>query len=246
MEETLQIIGVGFGRTGTDSTRTALNQLGYPCYHMIEVLKNRGQHLGFWTRVAESPPGTQHDWNEVFADYRATVDNPAACVWRELLESYPDAKVLLTLHPGGAEAWYESTAETIYAPQRRWQWKVLELLTRFGNRMARMTRKLIWERFHRGTMENRKQAIERYHEHTAEVQAAVPEDRLLVFRASEGWEPLCRFLEVPVPDGSFPRVNDRESTKRRLRAMERVAYLLLGLISVVVAGLAWGLLRLFG
>ena len=78
----LDIIGVGFGRTGTDSTRAALNRLGYPCYHMFEVLENRANktHLDFWKRVAESPPGTQHGWEEVFANYRATVDNPAACV----------------------------------------------------------------------------------------------------------------------------------------------------------------------
>jgi len=48
-------------------------------------------------------------------------------------------------------------------------------------------------------------AIDRYH---AEVQEAVPSDRLLVWSVSEGWEPLCEFLEVPVPDAPFPKLND--------------------------------------
>ena len=34
----LEIVGAGFGRTGTLSMKTALEQLGFgPCHHMIEV-----------------------------------------------------------------------------------------------------------------------------------------------------------------------------------------------------------------
>jgi len=97
----LQIIGAGFGRTGTLSTYTALKELGYPCYHMFEVLKNKNNktHLDFWNNVANSPEGQQHDWNAVFKHYTATIDNAASCVWRELMQAYPNAKVLLTLHP---------------------------------------------------------------------------------------------------------------------------------------------------
>jgi len=115
----LKVIGAGFGRTGTLSVYTALNTLGFPCYHMFEVLKNEDNksHLDFWRKVfwrkvANSKPGTQHDWEQVFARYTATVDNPACCVWQELLAANPDAKVVLTLHPKGAAAWYESTMET--------------------------------------------------------------------------------------------------------------------------------------
>ena len=84
----LEIIGAGFGRTGTMSTYVALNQLGIPCYHMIEVLQNKANkgHLDFWRRVAHAPPGAKADWEKVFANYRACLDNPACCVWRELLK----------------------------------------------------------------------------------------------------------------------------------------------------------------
>ncbi len=89
----LKIIGAGFARTGTLSTQTALNLLGFPCYHMVEVLDNRANrsHLDFWCKVANPSAGTQHDWDAVFAGYTATLDNPAACVWRELVQAYPDA-----------------------------------------------------------------------------------------------------------------------------------------------------------
>lgn len=36
-----QIIGAGFGRTGTASLKLALEQLGFgPCYHMTEVIEH--------------------------------------------------------------------------------------------------------------------------------------------------------------------------------------------------------------
>ena len=170
---TLKIVGVGFGRTGTDSTREALDRLGFPCYHMREVMnrKKNPHHLDFWGRVARSEAGTQHDWSQVFENYTACVDNPAACVWRELIEAYPDAKVLLTLHPGGPDAWYESTWETIYAPMRMWQGKVIFFALPFLRKFKPMVRDLVWERFLKGTMVDRECAKKRYLEHIEEVKA---------------------------------------------------------------------------
>ena len=54
--------------------------------------------------------------------------------------------------------------------------------------------------------------------HNADVRARVPRERLLEWRASDGWEPLCRALGVPVPDEPFPRVNTREEFLARLLA----------------------------
>ena len=156
----LQVIGAGFGRTGTLSVYIALKELGFPCYHMLEVLKNEDNksHLDFWRKVAHAEPGSQHDWEQVFANYTATVDNPACCVWQELLSAYPEAKVILTVHAKGARTWYESTLETIYFTEVMWQFKVLELATPFGRKFADMSRKLIWQRNHKGTMPERDKA----------------------------------------------------------------------------------------
>lgn len=242
---TLKIIGAGFGRTGTLSTYTALNQLGFPCYHMFEVLENKRNtsHLDFWRRVANAEPGSQHDWEQVFSRYSATVDNPACCVWRELMQAYPDAKVLLTLHPRGPEAWYESTIDTIYASNRMWQFKVLELTTPFGRKFGEMSRKLIWQRSHKGTMDNREQAIAHYQQHIEDVKAVVPPEKLLVFSADQGWGPLCDFLGVPVPDTPFPNVNDRAAIKKTLRQMSRGAYAIVAAAAAGCAGIAYALLH---
>ncbi len=184
----LKIIGAGFGRTGTLSTCTALNTLGYPCYHMFEVIENKENksHLGFWNDVANAPEGMQHDWNSVFEKYTATVDNPGCCVWRELLDAYPDAKVLVTLHPRGPEAWYESTIDTIYFTESMWQFKFLKLITPFAKKMGNMTSKLIWQRSLKGTMMDKAAAIARYHEHVEEIKAAVPSENLLIFTVDQG------------------------------------------------------------
>lgn len=237
----LQIIGAGFGRTGTMSVYAALNQLGFPCYHMIEVLENKANksHLDFWRKVANSKPGTSHNWEQVFSNYTATVDNPACCVWRELLMAYPDAKVLLTVHPQGAETWYESTLDTIYFTESMWQFKVLEFATPFGRKFGDMARKLIWQRSHQGTMTDRNRAIAHYHQHIDEIKATVPTDRLLVFSVDQGWHPLCEFLGVPVPATEFPNINNRNAIKARLKTMTRGAYAILGMGLVVCVGLMY-------
>ena len=245
---TLKVIGAGYGRTGTMSTYTALKQLGFPCYHMIEVLQNKANktHLDFWRKVANSPPGTKHDWEQVLSQYTAAVDNPTCCVWRELMAAYPDAKVLLTLHPRGPEAWYESTMDTIYFTENVWQFKVLELFTPFGRKMGDMSRKLIWQRNHKNTMEDRAKAIAQYKQHIEDLKAAVPPEKLLIFTVTEGWAPLCRFLDLPVPATPFPNVNDRADVKKIITDITKGAYVILGGGAVVLAALIYGAVWLLG
>lgn len=243
----LKVIGAGFGRTGTLSVYTALNELGFPCYHMFEVLKNAANksHLDFWRAVANTEPNAPHDWEQVFSKYSAAVDNPACCVWKQLLAAYPDAKVVLTLHPKGAEAWYESTMDTIYFTEKMWQFKVLEFATPFGRKFGDMSRKLIWQRSHKGTMTDRDKAIAHYNQHIADVKAAVPPDQLLVFSADQGWGPLCDFLGVPVPESEFPNVNDRKEIKKTVREITRGAYVILGAGLAVLAGLGYEVFHFF-
>ena len=241
----LKIIGAGFGRTSTLSTYTALNQLGFKCYHMTEVIRNPANksHLEFWHKVANSKEGEQHEWDQVFANYTATIDNPACCVWRELFAAYPDAKVLLTVHPKGGEAWYESTMDTIYFTENKWQYKVLKLVFPFARKFGDMSRKLIWQRSHRDTMNNREQAIARYNQHIEEVKAAVPAEQLLIYSADQGWQPLCQFIGTPIPDTEFPNVNDRASLKKSLKQRFLVAYAIVAVAVMAVVGLSYWLFR---
>lgn len=232
----LQVIGAGFGRTGTLSTYTALKELGFPCYHMTEVIMNKKNksHIDFWQKVANEPEGEQQQWEAVFADYSAMVDNPGCCVWKELSLAYPDGKVLLTLHPRGAEAWYESTMKTIYFTETMWQMKVLEFFIPFFRKFGDMSRKLIWQRSLKNTMPDKTAAIARYNQHIEEVKAVVPAEKLLVFSVNDGWGPLCAFLNVPVPATPFPNVNDTKEFQKLKKQFSKMAYIILGIVGVIL------------
>src|SRR3990172_8497366 len=90
----MQVIGAGFGRTGTMSMQAALEILGFRCYHMKEVSEHAG-HLQAWHQfVAGRVP---MDWQTLFKDFEATVDFPGCIYYRELLREFPNAKVVLTI-----------------------------------------------------------------------------------------------------------------------------------------------------
>jgi len=244
----LKVIGAGFGRTGTLSTYTALNQLGLRCYHMFEVIGNKDNktHLGFWSNVADNPEAGTYNYDEVFNGYEAMVDNPGCCVYKELMVKYPDAKVLLTLHPKGAEAWYESTMDTIYFTETMWQFKVLKMFTPFGKKMGNLSTKLIWQYSHKGTMTDKAKAIAHYNWHIKDVIATVPAERLLVYQVNEGWGPLCEFVGKEVPNTPFPNVNDRAEIKATIANITKGAYVILALIGLLTAGGIFGLLKALG
>ncbi len=201
----LRLIGAGFGRTGTLSLKTALEQLlGGPCYHMYEVLSHL-DHAKVWTAA---DAGESHDLAAVMAGYEATVDWPACAFWRELMEVFPEAKVLLSVRP--PERWFASFDETIRQVLLRPAPEGIELPEVFHDLMTMATNVVSLRSFGPGFESmGRDEILAAYERHNAEVRAGVPTDRLLEFDVAEGWEPLCAFLDVPVPDEPFPNMNDR-------------------------------------
>jgi hypothetical protein len=191
----LDVIGAGFGRTGTMSFQRALNVLGFgPCYHMLEVYANDGHDL-VW---ASAINGDRVDWDALFAAYRSVCDWPAVSFWRELKAENPTAKVILTRRE--PDEWYDSISRTIFLAlnqptedERLTRWRV-------------WTRKLIFEQTF-GNRLDRDNVLAVLRAHEADVIASVPADELLVYDVAEGWPPLCEFLDTPVPDEPFPRLN---------------------------------------
>ena len=190
---TLSVIGAGFGRTGTESMKLALEILGLgPCHHMKEVMANPEQ-IRLWRSIAADD---EPNWDQAFAGYNAAVDWPSAYFWRELGEVFPDAKILLTVR--SPESWYASMEKTIFRSLKE------------STDRASVGVKLIAERVFGGRLDDRDHAISMYENNTAEVQAAFGPDRLLTYNVGDGWESLCRFLDKPVPDSPFPRSNSAE------------------------------------
>lgn len=202
----LEVISAGFGRTGTTSLKAALEKLGFGrCYHMMEVFR-RPEHVPLWLAVNQGKPA---EWEALFVGYRAAVDWPTCTFYKELMQRYPETKVLLPVRD--PERWYESALRTIYTMKRQrppasWLFAAIPQVRRF----ACMVDTIVWQGTFGGRFEDKTYAIEVFNAHVEEVKRTVPPEKLLVFDVREGWEPLCAFLGVSVPDEPFPHLNDRE------------------------------------
>jgi len=194
----LKVIGTGIGRTGTMSLKIALEQLGFgPCHHMVEVLGNMSTQLPLWQDAVAGQP----NWDAIYKGYQSAVDWPTARFYRELHAAYPNAKFILGYR--SPKSWAESFSHTIYfalsdiskAPEEQHDWLRMcaELLEQNGIPPGL-------------DVEGLEKA---FAAHVDAVKTAIPPKQLLVFQAKDGWQPLCDFLDVPLPDEPFPRTNDR-------------------------------------
>ena len=212
---TLQVIGAGFGRTGTASLRDALVRLGFgPCDHMRENFEHPERFPLWEEALRRKDAGEAIDWRPLLDGFRATTDWPGAYFWRELTTAHPKAKVILTVRD--PERWYDSIRATIFALP--------------DEQLSGVAREISRTRTFGGRLTDRAHCQAVFARHNQAVQETIPLDRLLVFEVKEGWEPLCAFLDVPVPeDEPFPRVNEaatfqneqrREMRERANRALD--------------------------
>lgn len=201
----LEIIGAGFGRTGTGSLKNALESLGFgPCHHMFELVDEPRQ-LPAWEAAARGRPR----WNRMFRGYRSQVDWPGARYWRELSRHYPRAKVILTVRD--PDAWFDSVRATIAPVMAA---RGLHAAPHM-NALAEMAHETVDVQIFGGRMADRAHATQVFADHVAAVQAEIAPERLLTFDTSDGWPPLCDFLGVTAPDVPFPHVNDMQSFAAR-------------------------------
>jgi hypothetical protein len=196
----LEVIGAGLGRTGTHSLGEALEILGFgPCYTILDVDRN-SRHIELWSRALV---GEKIEWKALYSDYRAAVDWPTVSFLPEILGEFAESKVVLTLRD--SSSWYESAAATIFPG--------LEATAFHPDPVQRarseLKRRLILDEMFEGRYRDREHAISLYEHHIETVINLVPEDRLLQYEVAEGWNKLCEFLEVEVPDRQFPHRNRR-------------------------------------
>jgi hypothetical protein len=209
----VKLINAGLGRTGTTSLKVALERLGLgPCYHMFDVVSD-DRRLAQWERIVCD--GEPPDWEAVFDGYTSAVDGPSAVYYRQLIEAFPGAKVMLTVRD--AERWYRSTYDTLYQFSLHGGGDATEPRS-MRSRVHRVTSTMVWDGLFGGRFSDRDHAIGVYENHNREVARTVGPD-LLVYDVKDGWGPLCDFLGVEVPPEDFPHVNDTESMRARIRQM---------------------------
>jgi hypothetical protein len=206
----IELIGAGLPRTGTLTQKEALEMLGVgPCFHWVDVLADLDRQVPLWDGALDGrvEPGT------ILDGYRSTVDWPGGYFYRQLLDAYPDAKVLLSVRD--PERWEPSFRETIV--DMCYGESLIRLLSSARahvdvrwRRYLEFVNRMFWSEL--GTFPNGhspEALIEGFVAHNEEVKRIVPPERLLVWEVSEGWGPLCEFLGVDVPDVPLPHANDR-------------------------------------
>lgn len=208
----IEVIGAGLPRTGTLTQKVALEMLGFtPCYHWVDVLADLDR-VAIWEKAMDG----KADWPQIFGESRATVDWPGGYFWRELMDAYPDAKVLLSVR--NPQSWEPSFRETIVDMGHGQT--LLNLLSSARalvdpqwQRYVGFVERMFWSQ--EGTFanghESPQQLIDAMIAHNEEVKRTVPAERLLVWEPADGWGPLCEFLEVDVPAEPLPHANDRET-----------------------------------
>jgi hypothetical protein len=212
----IEVIGAGLPRTATLTQKLALEQLGFePCYHWVNVLADLDQ-VELWHRVLDG----EIVWQEIFGGFRSSVDWPGGHVYKQLIDVYPDAKVLLSVRD--PEAWEPSFRDTIWT--MCYGDSLMPLLSRARaqidprwRRYLALVDRMFWTEegvFAGGSEPER--LMEQMVAHNEEVKRVVPSERLLVWEVSEGWGPLCDFLGVDVPDGPLPHANERETFVERV------------------------------
>lgn len=264
----VEVIGAGMGRTGTMSLQKALDILLAPgkCYHFGSIFTEG--HIEVWQPELEKR--SSPDWETILekCGYVATLDHPCADFYEELMKRYPNAKVLLSEHPGGPERWYASKMALgrLQTHMSAWPIKPVAILLQpiimpmffknpmnakykgkpqLGRKLGEVVETFVWGEDHLSKKADKAYAMKRYEDWNAKVKATVPKDRLLVFNVKQGWAPLCEFLGKPVPDVPFPR-EDSHNTESIDKLFFKVKVVLWVIYAGAAAGLVWGAATVVG
>lgn len=242
---TLQVIGAGLSRTGTASFSRALEiLLDGPVYHGgTQNTLGPEVEVKSWIKVlSHLPARNDSDKRLIFYlmasrlnGYAAITDAPTSLLVPELMELYPNAKVICTVRD--PKSWVESMTSAINAATM-WYLRIvlfplptLRFWVDFVNVLSEAGTKLYREKGPLTTLT--------YDRHIAWLKRTVPEDRLVFFDVRDGWEPLCKALGKEVPDGiPFPRINEGQATKAVItkhvqRGLIRWAWILAAGVAIV-------------
>ncbi|KAK8062180.1 hypothetical protein PG997_014277 [Apiospora hydei] len=241
--KSLQVIGAGFPRTGTSSMQLALERLldgpvAHGGSHMVSNGRDFGRKWGeaCLTRRAGDRERTLKLVREGICGFVGCTDVP--CLWflEELLELHPGVKVVLVTrepekwHPslkgvfGHIEGWWLPLVVCIH-PGLRWMPVMV-------SEFARQIWLLMGDSYDHHTFGP--EFLPAYQDW---VKSVVPKEQLLVMSLKEGWDPLCKFLDKPVPEEPFPKVNDAAAADATAaKAFGMLGLMWMGIFSTLGAG----------
>ncbi|CAG5111057.1 Oidioi.mRNA.OKI2018_I69.chr2.g5393.t1.cds [Oikopleura dioica] len=204
----MEVIGAGLGRTGTSSIQLALEKLGLgPCYHMNQNFAHN--HGELWNQVEEAK----------------TIELREAAL-RKIFD----------------EKGYRSSADypacSFFEDLLRMNPKAKVLLSvrdkpEDCHKLGKIIMRMFLGKPHDFSQKGLENAYTEWNDH---VIAKIPQDQLLVFNVKQGWEPLCRFLNKPIPNEPFPNTNKKSDVDDESVTKEIIT---LGSVVVFYGGLAF-------
>nr|XP_039263913.1 uncharacterized protein LOC120339780 [Styela clava] len=209
----MKVIGAGLSKTGTNTLHEAFTILGYKSYHYFESVSYHGEE---WSRILTEGWKTE-DFKRMYANLDAVFDGPGFYFWEEIHKAFPEAKIILSVRES-EDVWLESLINQMKVMESNFLFRLMEYLSPSYREtisgillpMSKICfgipdlREIRWENHL-----NRELMKQKYRMHNRYVIQNAPKDKLLVYKASEGWEPLCKFLGIPVPDEPFPHKNKK-------------------------------------
>nr|XP_039273333.1 uncharacterized protein LOC120347434 [Styela clava] len=216
---TMKVLVVGHSKTGTKSMNAALRKLGYKVYdyeHNFYYLRND------WIKIF-TKGGTKEDFYRMYKDVDVSMDIPANIFWEEILEAFPDMKMIF-MKKNSEEEWIKSWEKQAKSIADNYLMTALAFLSptaysifNYTHHVGRVAFCAPPQRFYhafRGISPT--VAKKRYRDHNTGVLARAPKDQILEFKLSQGWEPLCKFLGKQIPEEDFPHKNRNASVLQDL------------------------------
>ncbi|KGO64315.1 hypothetical protein PEX1_046640 [Penicillium expansum] len=229
---TIKVIVAGLPRTGTMSMKHALEELGYgSCFHLAEPLC-QFDNLRESAAIVQTKDTAlrRRKLAKLFQGCEVTLEVPGSACLPDLLEMYPNAKVVLT----------ERTSAAVWL--RSWRGFGIDLRSDCFRWVGYWVPGIVAANdLYRGWMQlcaerlgvEAEPSEELYHAYNAWVKSIVPQERLLVFKCQDGWVPLCEFLGRQRAN-RFPHGNEAGY----LRYYKRVAIMLGIFLWLIVLAMA--------
>ncbi|KAF1985045.1 hypothetical protein K402DRAFT_422341 [Aulographum hederae CBS 113979] len=235
----VKVLLLGGPRTGTVSLYSACHTLGLRCYHQADLLQDastRTKHAHLWNEALRCNflnQGKRYgrvEFDKFLGDYDALGDVPLSFFTDDLIRAYPDAKVVLTNR--NPDSWLGSMKSTFFHYFSDASMKSVGILDNsYVGELVRMT--VLYLNLAFGEDWNDDATVKRkYKEHYEHVRNVVSKDKLLEFNQPYSWGPLCEFLDLPVPEGDFPRLNTTADLVSLFRKGRNEAFV--GLIGKIV------------
>ena len=232
----MKIICAGLAKTGTTSMARALRMLGFTVFDFKE---HAAFHDEEWLDIYLK--GKTPDFASMYEGVDAVTDLPPSCWFQEISETFPNAKIILTIRDS-EDVWLKSYVKQSEVDMnlndsgffttllmRSWSHRKYYALNDAMNTAAY------------GSLKTEATVLfkKKYREHNERVQAVIPKEKLLVYNVKQGWKPLCEFLGCEIPEKDFPWLNAGMSdvlerlAKRRQEFAFKVSQILVSFLFLI-------------